>query len=193
MTRIALVVITTAALNLWPTSGSAQAALNALSHRRSSPGQWIANLPLARSLSHPRSVVGFHVDERALRAVAGPAPWRPHLSTDAIAELPARISWNQSHTALAGVFVVGLLIDAAQTRALARNGWSSYREGNPLLGERPSVGRINTYTALAGLSVLGAAAALPPRVRPWLLGGAIAVQALTVARSVRMGLPISFP
>ena len=193
MTRIALVVTTTAALNLWPTSGRTQAALKTLSQLRSPHGERVPNLPLARSLSRPRSGVRFQVDERALRAVAGPAPWRPHVSTGPIADLPARASWNRSHTVLAGVFVVGLLIDAAQTRALARDGWSSYREGNPLLGERPSVGQINTYTALAGLSVLGAAAALPPRVRPWLLGGAIAVQALTVARSVRMGIPISFP
>lgn len=114
------------------------------------------------------------------------------MTTASIAALPARRSWSKAHTALAGVFIVGLMIDAAQTRALAGDGWSTFREGNPLLGDRPSVGQINTYTALAGLGVLGAAAALPPRLRSWLLGGAIALQALTVARSLRMGIPIKF-
>ena len=62
-----------------------------------------------------------------------------------------------------------------------------------MLGERPSVGRVNSYTTLAGLGVLGAAAVAPPRLRPWLLGAAIAVQALTIGSSVRQGLPIRFP
>src|SRR2546428_11477718 len=99
----------------------------------------------------------------------------------------------RSHTALASVFAMTLLIDAAQTRELARQGWVGFREANPLLGERPSVGRVNTYTALAGLSVLGAAAALPPRVRPWLLAAAIAVQAVTIHNSMQQGLPIRLP
>jgi hypothetical protein len=107
--------------------------------------------------------------------------------------MPAAVSWNSTHTALAGAFVVTLLVDAAQTRELARHGWTNFRESNPLLGDRPSVGRVNSYTLMAGLGVLGAAAALPPRVRPWLLGAAIAVQAFTVGGSVRNGLPIRFP
>ena len=59
--------------------------------------------------------------------------------------------------------------------------------------ERPSVGRVNSYTALAGLSVLGVAAVAPRRLRPWVLGAAIAVQAFTIHGSVRQGLPIRFP
>ena len=62
-----------------------------------------------------------------------------------------------------------------------------------MLGERPSVGRVNSYTALAGLSVLGAAAVAPPRLRPWLLGAAVAVQLFTIQGSVRQGIPIRFP
>src|SRR6266576_264957 len=98
-----------------------------------------------------------------------------------------------SLTALASAFLVTLLIDAAQTRELAREGWQGFRESNPLLGERPSVGRVNSYTALAGLTVLGVAAAAPPRLRPWLLGAAVAVQLFTIQGSVRQGIPIRFP
>jgi len=110
-----------------------------------------------------------------------------------VTRLPARVSWTPSHTALASAFLVTLMIDAAQTRQLARQGWVDFRESNPLLGARPSVGRVNGYTALAGLSVLGVAAAAPPRLRPWLLGAAIAVQAFTIQGSVRQGIPIRFP
>jgi len=132
-------------------------------------------------------------DRRALHAVAQAVAARASWSTEHLTRLPARVSWTPSHTALASVFVVTLLIDAAQTRELARQGWVGFRESNPLLGERPSVGRVNSYTALAGLSVLGAAAAAPRRLRPWLLGAAIAVQAFTIGSSVRQGLPIRFP
>jgi len=132
-------------------------------------------------------------DRRALHAVAEAMPARASWSTEHLTQLPARVSWTPSHTALASAFLVTLLIDAGQTRELARQGWVGFRESNPLLGERPSVGRVNSYTALAGLSVLGAAAAAPPRLRPWLLGAAIAVQAFTIQSSVRQGIPIRFP
>ena len=108
--------------------------------------------------------------------------------------LPAapRLSWRQSDVALASAFTVALLIDAAQTRGLARNGWRDFRETNFILGSNPTVGQLNTYTAIAGLSVLGAAAALPARVRPWLLGAALAVEAFTIAGTAKQGVAIRF-
>ena len=133
------------------------------------------------------------MDRRALQIVAEALPARVSWSTAHLTRLPARVSWTPSHSALASAFLVTLMIDAAQTRQLARQGWVGFRESNPLLGERPSVGRVNSYTTLAGLGVLGAAAVAPPRLRPWLLGAAIAVQALTIGSSVRQGLPIRFP
>ena len=120
----------------------------------------------------------------------GPLAARMSWSTLGIAELPARRSWTASHTALASAFTVVLLVDAAQTRDLARRGWPGFREANPLLGPRPSVGQVNTYTALAAAGMMTAAAAAPPRIRPWLLGAALAVEALTVGGSVRNGLPL---
>src|SRR5256886_4623316 len=132
-----------------------------------------------------RPARGPAVDNRALFVVPAAVPTRASWSTTHLTDLPARVPWTRSHTALASVFAMTLLIDAAQTRELARQGWVGFREANPLLGERPSVGRVNTYTALAGLSVLCAAAALPPRVRPWLLAAAIAVHAFTIHSSMR--------
>ena len=109
------------------------------------------------------------------------------------AALPARVSWRTSDVALAGAFVVALAIDAAQTRSIAQGGWQGYREMNPILGPHPSVGQVNTYTAVAALTVLGAAAVVPARVRPWLLGVALAVETFTIAGTVRQGVALRFP
>ncbi len=101
-------------------------------------------------------------------------------------------SWNRAHIALASAFAVALWIDAAQTRGLAARGWQGYREANPILGPHPTAGQVNTYTAVAGLSVLGTAAAVPARIRSWVLGVALAIEMFTIAGTVREGIAISF-
>jgi hypothetical protein len=105
---------------------------------------------------------------------------------------PPRPAWRWSDVALASAFTTTLMLDAGQTRWLARDGWRVFREANPLLGPRPSVARVNVYTALAGLGVLSAAAALPDRLRPWFLGGAFAVEVVTVAGTTRQGVALRF-
>lgn len=107
--------------------------------------------------------------------------------------LPLRVSWSRSSIALASAFTASLLMDAGQTRGLARGGWEGFHEGNPLLGRSPSVARVNVYTAVAGLTVLGAAAALPRRVRPWFLGAAFVIEAIAVGRNAQAGITIGFP
>ena len=104
--------------------------------------------------------------------------------------LPVRVSWSRRDRALASGFVAALLIDAAQTRRMAAGGWRDWYETNPILGPSPSVGRINTYTAVAGVAVLGVAAAAPERVRPWVLGVALAVEAYALAAMSREGVKI---
>jgi hypothetical protein len=186
MKRIVAVVLAVTGIGGWLTPAAAQKALKAPSLRGANP--FIGTRP-----ARARLTIWPSIDNRALFVVTTTLPPRMSWSTEHMTELPARLSWTRSHTALAGAFAITLLIDAAQTRALARQGWPGFRESNPLLGDRPSVGQVNTYTALASLSVLGAAAAVPPRVRPWLLGAALAVEAFTVGSSVRQGLPIRFP
>jgi hypothetical protein len=104
--------------------------------------------------------------------------------------VPARVSWNTRDIALAGAFTTLLLIDAAQTRALAQDGWQGFHEANPILGPTPSVRGINTYTAVVGLGVLGAAAIVPAHLRPWLLGAALAVEAFTISHTVGQGISV---
>ena len=193
MTRIPTLLLAAIAVGGSLTPLAAQKASRALGFRAASyvyrtPNPYVGSLRTRISLSTAPSV-----DPQVLHVVADGVPARAAWSTEIVTRLPTRLSWTSSHTALASAFLVTLLIDAAQTRQLAREGWIGFRESNPLLGERPSVGRVNSYTALAGLSVLGAAAAAPPRLRPWLLGAAVAVQLFTIQGSVRQGIPIRFP
>lgn len=99
-------------------------------------------------------------------------------------------SWTTAHIALASAFAIALEIDAAQTREAMRHG---FLEMNPILGRHPTVGQVNTYTAVAGLTVLGAAAAVPARFRPWVLGVALAVETFAIAGTLREGIAIRFP
>jgi hypothetical protein len=107
--------------------------------------------------------------------------------------LPLRVSWSRSSILLASGFAASLLMDAGQTRGLARGGWNGFHETNPILGRSPSVARINVYSAVAGLTVLGVAAAVPARVRPWMLGVAFVVETLVVAGNARAGITVGFP
>jgi len=193
MTRIIAVLLAASAVGGWLTPSVAQKAsrgpiLRAASYIYLTPNPFLGSV--TARVSH---TIRPGPDRRALHAVAEAVPARASWSTKPLTQLPARVSWTPAHTALASAFLVTLLIDAAQTRELARHGWVDFREANPLLGPRPSVGRVNSYTALAGLSVLSAAAAAPPRLRPWLLGAAVAVQLFTIQGSVRQGIPIRFP
>jgi hypothetical protein len=107
--------------------------------------------------------------------------------------VPLHVSWSRSSGVLAGAFIASLLMDAGQTRGLARGGWQEFHEANPILGRSPSVARVNMYTAVAGLTVLGAAAAMPARVRPWFLGAALLIESVAVARNAHAGVGIAFP
>lgn len=193
MQRIAAALIVVVGVGGWLTPSTAQKASRVPSLRAASYIYLTPNPFLGSLTARVPRITRPSADRRALHAVAEAMPARASWSTEHLTRLPMRVSWAPSHTALAGAFVVTLLIDAAQTRELARQGWAGHRETNPLLGERPSIGRVNSYTALAGLSVLGAAAVAPPRLRPWLLGAALAVQAFTIGSSVRQGLPLRFP
>lgn len=102
----------------------------------------------------------------------------------------AERGWTSGHIALATAFALSLEIDAAQTREAMRRG---FRETNPILGQHPSEGQVNTYTAAAAIAVLGTASVVPARWRPWVLGVALAVETFTIAGTVREGISIRFP
>src|SRR5436190_1570045 len=151
-------------------------------------------------LSHPRNTIAASRHGRPWRGARNPCgtrgfrrhhTWHP-LCPDAALRMRHTPAVLIVVAALAGAFTVALLIDAGQTRWLAQGGWRNFRESNPILGSHPTVGQLNTYTAVTGLAVLGAAAALPARVRPWLLGAALAVETFTIAGTTQQGIAIRF-
>lgn len=99
-------------------------------------------------------------------------------------------SWSATDLGLAGGFLAFLWVDAAQTRSIARNNWAGFYESNPILGPRPSVGQINSYTAAAAVTTLSVAALLPARARRWWLLGAIAVETFAVTATTRSGIAL---
>lgn len=136
----------------------------------------------------PRSAAAQRMADYQPSRVAASSAGSPSLALTR--SVPMRVSWSQRDIALAGGFVAALLIDAAQTRRLAAGGWRDYHETNPILGPSPSVGQVNTYTAVTGLTVLGVAAVAPKRARPWVLGVALAVEAYALAAMSRNGVAI---
>jgi len=138
----------------------------------------------------PQAAAAQRMVEYAPPGVTFDQPGFPQL--EVAGTVPVRVAWSQRDLALASGFVAALLIDAAQTRRLARGGWRDYEESNPILGRNPSEGRVNTYTAVAGLTVLGVAAAAPKRVRPWILGAALAVEVYALAAMSQRGVAIRF-
>jgi hypothetical protein len=193
MTRPALVLLQAAALAAAPLRLTAQREAHDLASWTS-----VADDPSLRHavgatiLAMPRNPLAPG-DDLTTRPAREPVSVRTAVSTASVATRVVPRSWSSTHIALASAFTVALLVDAAQTRSLARQGWPGFQETNPLLGPFPSVGRVNTYTAVAGLSVLAVAAAAPPRARSWVLGVALVVEALTVGGNVRSGLPLRFP
>ena len=138
----------------------------------------------------PQAAAAQRMVESAPSGVTFGQPGIPQL--EVTGRVPVRLPWSARDRALAAGFVTTLLIDAAQTRRLARGGWRDYEESNPILGRNPSEGRVNTYTVVAGLTVLGVAAAAPKRVRPWVLGAALAVEVYAIGTMAGRGVAIKF-
>src|SRR5438132_8300190 len=104
MTRIAVVLIVMAGLGGWLTPSAAQKALRTPSFRAVSDVYGTPNL-FRRSVSiRVRLARGPAVDNRALFVVPATAPSRASWSTTHLTELPTRVSWTRSHTALASAF-----------------------------------------------------------------------------------------
>jgi hypothetical protein len=80
--------------------------------------------------------------------------------------------------------------DWAQTKAIARN-QARYYESNPLLGESPSISRVNNYFAATALAT-ALAAHWMPKYRHAILTGVLAIEASVVARNQSVGVSIRF-
>lgn len=83
------------------------------------------------------------------------------------------------------------IIDWGQTLDIADKP-DEFREVNPILGEHPSKGRVNTYFALASLAKLGITHILPSKYRKWWLGFNIAVSGYCVGNNYHIGARVNF-
>src|SRR3989442_14002695 len=138
MTRIAVVLIVLAGLGGWRTPSAAQKALRTPSFRAVADVYGTSNL-FRRSVSiRVGPARGPAVDNRALFVVPATAPSRASWSTTHLTELPTRVSWTRSHTALASVFAMTPLIAAPQAREPAGQGWGGFRPPNRRPGGRPA-------------------------------------------------------
>lgn len=99
--------------------------------------------------------------------------------------------WSTTDKVLGAAALTLTVADWLQTRQIAREPLK-WQDDNAILGEHPSVARVNKYFA-TGI-VIGAVAAYytPAEYRKYLLGGVIAVEATAVAHNYRIGVRVQF-
>ena len=81
-------------------------------------------------------------------------------------------------------------IDWLQTRNIAKN--PNYYEQNPILGEHPSVGKVNAYFAITGLVHYGISKILPKEYRAPFQYVTIVVEGGAVAHNFSIGINAEF-
>ena len=121
-----------------------------------------------------------------LRAVAAVALLAPFGTAQA-----ADDEWTMEERTTFAMSSVLLVADWAQTRQIARNA-QQFRETNPVLGDHPGMGRVNTYFATALLLnyVIGNSLSNGWR-RAWFVGVG-GVEASVVQRNLSIGLKLNF-
>ena len=104
-------------------------------------------------------------------------------------EVQAAEPWNGTDKILGTTAVVALVLDWGQTRHIATHP-DLYHETNVLLGEHPSVGRVNTYFMGAITGTLLLANWLPAGGRKTFLGTLTAVELIAVGKNNALGIRI---
>lgn len=100
-------------------------------------------------------------------------------------------NWSTQDKVLFATSSVLLVADWAQTRHIARNP-DRFFEKNPILGEHPSVGRVNTYFATTLVLNYIVTDALPPKWRTAYQAGLIGVELYVVGNNKRIGIRMDF-
>lgn len=115
----------------------------------------------------------------------------------ALAALSAPISssagdpWSDADVAREVAYGAVHLIDWSQTRYAARQG-DAFRETNPVLGDHPSVGRVDGYFAATLAGHVLVTDLLPRSWRSLWQGSTIAVEATIAAHNRAIGVKIAF-
>lgn len=98
--------------------------------------------------------------------------------------------WTKQDTITEGVYLALHAIDYFQTKEIARN--PAFKEYNPILGEHPSSGRINTYFALTAIGHAAISYVLKPKYRRYWQFVTIGIQSYTVCHNYHVGVRFSF-
>ena len=123
-------------------------------------------------------------DNAAHRAILLACAFFVWLSTAGLSTAQAE-PWTETQQALAATYLTAHAIDWAQTRNIGRN--PRYEEMNPILGRKPSSGKIDAYfimTPILGYLVLDAL----PQYRTAILAVASLVEIGVVAHNYRIGI-----
>lgn len=99
--------------------------------------------------------------------------------------------WSKADKAREAVYLAMHVLDWGQTLDIAKNP-DLHGEGNSILGEHPSVKRVNRYFVATALLQVGVTHALPARWRPAFQYFWIGVEAGFVAHNYRAGVRVNF-
>ena len=100
--------------------------------------------------------------------------------------------WTKADTAREATYLALHVIDWGQTRNIVRRIDEDYKELNPLLGNSPSIKRVDTHMAVSAVLHVAAAYALPREWREGFQYATIGYVAAVVVRNNSIGLKVDF-
>lgn len=100
------------------------------------------------------------------------------------------MEWSDTDKLLAASALVVHTIDWGQSRTVAKNP-EQYYERNPLLGDHPSLSRVNNYF-IATAILIPVVAHFVPQWRTEILGTWLALEIVVTARNRHLGVRMSF-
>lgn len=99
--------------------------------------------------------------------------------------------WTTTDYTMEAAFLGLLVVDYAQTKYIVKHPYE-YHETNPILGNGPSMRRVNAYFALSALTHVGIAYVLPhPYRNYWQVAGCL-VELGCVGNNIHCGIRCSF-
>ena len=99
--------------------------------------------------------------------------------------------WSSADTKREVGYLTLHSIDWMQTRYISKN--PSYQEDNNLIGEHPSLSRVNNYFIATALLHIGVAYLLPSELREPFQYITIAIELGAVAHNYQIGIKLDFP
>lgn len=99
--------------------------------------------------------------------------------------------WRESDTYREAAYLTVHSLDWMQTRTIAKNP-QKFGEENPILGNHPSLSKVNTYFAITAIAHAGVAYMLPSDWCEAFQYVTIAVETRTVLRNFSLGIKVSF-